>query len=36
LINHDLGFYLHRAVQKTKVALSQSESVSFQFEDGDV
>jgi len=36
LINHDLGFYLHRAVQKTKVALSQSESTSFQFEDGDV
>ncbi len=36
LINHDLGFYLHRAVQKTKVGLSQAESAQFLFEDGDV
>jgi len=36
LINHDLGFYLHRAVQKTKVALSHAESARFLFEDGDV
>lgn len=36
LINHDLGFYLHRAVQKTKVALSQDKSAQFLFQDGDV
>ena len=36
LVNHDLGFYLHRAVQKTKVGLSQSETAPFFFEDGDV
>jgi hypothetical chaperone protein len=36
MVNHDLGFNLHRAVQKTKVGLSQSESATFQFEDGDV
>jgi hypothetical chaperone protein len=36
LINHDLGFYLHRAVQKTKVALSQGNSAQFLFQDGDV
>ncbi len=36
LVNHDLGFYLHRAVQKTKAALSKNESALFQFEDGDV
>jgi len=36
LIQHDLGFYLHRAVQKTKVALSHNESAQFVFHDGDV
>jgi hypothetical chaperone protein len=36
LINHDLGFYLHRAVQKTKVGLSHNESAPFMFHDGDV
>jgi hypothetical chaperone protein len=36
LVNHDLGFYLHRAVQKTKAALSQSDSDRFVFHDGDV
>ena len=36
LINHDLGFYLHRAVQKTKVNLSQRASAQFLFQDGDV
>jgi hypothetical chaperone protein len=36
LINHDLGFYLHRAVQKTKVALSHADSAQFLFQDGDV
>jgi hypothetical chaperone protein len=35
LVNHDLGFYLHRAVQKTKAALSQAESDRFVFQDGD-
>jgi hypothetical chaperone protein len=36
LVNHDLGFYLHRAVQKTKAALSHEESARFVFQDGDV
>jgi hypothetical chaperone protein len=36
LVNHDLGFYLHRAVQKTKVGLSHAESEQFVFQDGDV
>jgi len=36
LVNHDLGFYLHRAVQKTKVALSHEDTARFFFEDGDV
>jgi hypothetical chaperone protein len=36
LVTHDLGFYLHRAVQKTKAALSQEESARFMFQDGDV
>jgi hypothetical chaperone protein len=36
LVNHDLGFYLHRAVQKTKAALSQEENDRFIFQDGDV
>jgi hypothetical chaperone protein len=36
LVKHDLGFYLHRAVQKTKAALSQADSDRFVFQDGDV
>lgn len=36
LIEHDLGYHLHRAVQRTKVALSHAETASFQFVDGDV
>ena len=36
LVNHDLGFYLHRAVQKTKIGLSHAESERFVFQDGDV
>ncbi len=36
LVNHDLGFYLHRAVQRTKAALSYAESDRFLFQDGDV
>jgi hypothetical chaperone protein len=36
LVNHDLGFYLHRAVQKTKIGLSNAESEKFSFQDGDV
>jgi len=36
LVNHDLGFYLHRAVQKTKAALSQADSDRFVFQDGEV
>jgi hypothetical chaperone protein len=36
LVNHDLGFYLHRAVQRTKAALSQADSDRFVFQDGDV
>ncbi len=36
LVNHDLGFYLHRAVQRTKAALSHAESDRFVFQDGDV
>jgi hypothetical chaperone protein len=35
-VKHDLGFYLHRAVQKTKAALSQADSDRFVFQDGDV
>jgi len=34
LIREDLGYELHRAVQKVKLALSAEESASFRFDDG--
>ena len=36
LIQHDLGFQLHRAVQKTKCDLSTHDQARFEFEDGSV
>ena len=36
LIQHDLGYQLHRAVQQVKIGLSQHEEEVFRFEDGDV
>ncbi len=36
LVTHDLGYQLHRAVQRTKVALSHAETAAFRFHDGDV
>lgn len=36
LIENDLGYHLHRAVQELKSALSEAESAVFRFEDGDV
>ena len=36
LIEHDLGYHLHRAVQRVKVALSQALQANFHFIDGDV
>ena len=36
LIEHDLGYHLHRAVQKVKIGLSRNESEVFRFIDGDV
>lgn len=36
LVQHDLGYQLHRAVQKTKVELSHSTDARFHFSDGDV
>ncbi|HMF76175.1 MAG TPA: Hsp70 family protein [Bryobacteraceae bacterium] len=36
LIEHDLGYHLHRAVQKVKIGLSRNESEVFRFVDGDV
>ncbi len=36
LIQHDLGYHLHRAVQRVKVELSRSERSLFRFSDGDV
>lgn len=36
LVTHDLGYQLHRAVQRAKVALSHNESAPFEFHDGDV
>ncbi len=36
LIKHDLGYHLHRAVQRVKIELSQEESSEFRFADGDV
>ncbi len=35
LIKHDLGYQLHRAVQRTKTALSHSPDALFRFFDGD-
>jgi hypothetical chaperone protein len=36
LIEHDLGYQLHRAVQQVKIGLSQRERETFRFQDGDV
>jgi hypothetical chaperone protein len=36
LIEHDLGYQLHRAVQHVKIGLSQRENEVFRFQDGDV
>ena len=36
LIQHDLGYQLHRAVQRVKIALSRAERAIFHFVDGDV
>ncbi len=36
LIRHDLGYHLHRAVQRVKVELSARGSSEFRFADGDV
>ncbi len=35
LIQHDLGYQLHRAVQRAKIALSETERTRLQFSDGD-
>ena len=36
LVENDLGYHLHRAVQDLKCALSEMEEATFRFEDGDV
>jgi hypothetical chaperone protein len=36
LVQHDLGFQLHRAVQRVKITLSHAERTVFRFTDGDV
>ena len=36
LIQHDMGYHLHRAVQRVKVELSRSEHSAFHFADADV
>jgi hypothetical chaperone protein len=36
LINEDLGYQLHQAVQSTKVQLSASQEAAFHFDDGDL
>jgi len=36
LVNHDLGFHLHRAVQRAKLELSHADKTNFRFSDGDV
>ena len=36
LIEHDLGYQLHRAVQRVKVTLSHAEQSVFRFTDGDL
>jgi hypothetical chaperone protein len=35
LVKHDLGYHLHRAVQRVKVTLSHAERTVFRFSDGD-
>ena len=36
LVRHDLGYQLHRAIQRLKATLSQEETATFRFDDGDV
>jgi hypothetical chaperone protein len=36
LVRHDLGYQLHRAIQKVKATLSQQETATFRFDDGDL
>ena len=36
LVQHDLGYQLHQAVQRAKVTLSTSERTAFRFYDGDI
>ena len=36
LVENDLGYHLHRAVQDLKCALSESDKAIFRFDDGDV
>lgn len=36
LVNHDLGYHLHRAVQRAKLELSHADKATFRFSDGDV
>src|SRR3954451_4802602 len=36
LVRHDLGYQLHRAIQKLKASLSHEEKATFRFDDGDV
>jgi hypothetical chaperone protein len=36
LIEHDLGYPLHQAVQQVKAQLSSNETAAFRFQDGDV
>jgi len=36
LIQHDLGYQLHRAVQRVKVSLSNEQKAVFRFSDGDM
>jgi hypothetical chaperone protein len=36
LVEHELGYHLHRAVQKVKIGLSRHEAEVFHFSDGDV
>lgn len=35
LVRHDMGYQLHRAIQKLKASLSQQDTASFRFDDGD-
>ncbi len=36
LVNHDLGYQLHRAVQRVKITLSHADRSVFRFHDGDL